>query len=482
MYQEFFSLNQQPFSIAPDPEFIFFTEQHKEALAHLKYGLQGNGGFVVLTGEIGTGKTSICRFLLQDMPTDTDIASITNPAVSEIALLVDICEQFSISYNREKTTLKMMFDTLASWMLVNHQRGRHAIVLIDEAQHLSFNVLEQLRLITNIESDNLKPLQIILVGQTALQEKLQTTELRQLSQRITARYHLQALNKQETNFYIYHRLNTSGAKGTIFDPKSVSYIFKASLGIPRLINQICDRCLLSAFTQSSLIITPSIAKRVIDETELPKRKSRLKTYTPHFIILIAVMLIVFIIKTQSTTIVSYFDDSNEEIMEQEWLTIINSAKSEVPSTAKDLATSAEVFVTTTLEVAQKTSGKLATTITSPITTSETSTIAIEKQPVYLIELTPTKLLQAIPSSNYSLQLAALNNENSVIDFFEEYPQLHKQSYLYKKADTTNSKYVVLLGSFETYKMAKLASTELVNIFPKISPWIKDYKRIHRDLQ
>ena len=441
MYQEFFSLNQQPFSIAPDPEFIFFSEQHKEALAHLKYGLQGNGGFVVLTGEVGTGKTSVCRFLLQDMPTDTDISSITNPAVSEIALLVDICDQFSIYYERENITLKVMFDALASWMLDNHQRGRHAIVLIDEAQHLSFDVLEQLRLITNIESDNLKPLQIILVGQTELQEKLQTNELRQLSQRITARYHLQALDKQETIFYIYHRLNIAGAKGTIFDPKSVSYIFKASFGIPRLINQICDRCLLSAYTQSSLIITPSIAKRAIDQTELPERESRLKTYMPHFIILISAMLIVFIINTQSTTIINYFDDSNIETMRQEWSAVINTAQSETPPT-----------------------------------------IVIEDRAIYKIELTPVKVLQAMPSNNYSLQLVALSNENSVIDFFEEYPQLREKTYLYKKARTTNSKLVVILGSFKSYKMAKLASKELVDLFPKISPWIKDYKTIHRDLQ
>ncbi|WP_413701216.1 ExeA family protein [Psychromonas sp. KJ10-10] len=261
MYQEFFSLTKSPFLIPPDPEFIFFTEQHKEALAHLTYGLQGNGGFVVLTGEVGTGKTTICQYLLKNMPPDTDVSSITQSAVSGITLLVDICNQFSIDYDRNNISLKVMFDALSSWMLKNHQQGRHAIVLIDEAQHLSFDVLEQLRLLTNIEADNQKPLQIILVGQTSLQEKLLTKELRQLSQRITARYHLRTLNQQETIFYIQHRLNIAGAKGAIFDPRAMPAIHKASQGIPLLINQLCDRCLLSAFTQSWLNITPKLVKK-----------------------------------------------------------------------------------------------------------------------------------------------------------------------------------------------------------------------------
>lgn len=435
MYQEFFSLNQQPFSIAPDPDFLFFTEQHKEALAHLKYGLQGNGGFVVLTGEVGTGKTSICRFLLQDMPSDTDIAWITNPAVSEIALLVDICDQFLVDYDRTNITLKVMFDALASWMLANHQRGRHAIVLIDEAQHLSFDVLEQLRLITNIESDNLKPLQIILVGQTALQKKLLTTELRQLSQRITARYHLSSMNKQETIFYIYHRLNKSGATGEIFNSKSVSHIFNASLGNPRLINQICDRCLLSAYTQSSLNITAAITKKAIYETELPKRKNRLVAYAPHFISMISVILIAFIINTQSTAITNYFQSSEQKMMQDEWQELIDLANIQ---TAK------------------------------------------ERQSV--TELTESEVLLAMPAKSYSLQLATLNSEDLVIQFFKQYPQLIGQTYLYQQSGTEEPIFVLLFGTFDTYKMAKVSSKELKILFPKLETWIKDYKTIHRDIE
>lgn len=445
MYQEFFSLNQQPFSIAPEPDFLFFTEQHKEALAHLTYGLQGNGGFVVLTGEVGTGKTSVCRFLLQDMPADTDVASITNPAVSEIALLVEICNQFSISYDRDNISLKVMFDALASWMLENHQHGRHAIVLIDEAQHLSFNVLEQLRLLTNIESDNQKPLQIILVGQTDLQKKLLTKELRQLSQRITARYHLRGLNKQETSFYIHHRLNRSGAKGPIFDPQSIPVIYKASRGIPKLINQICDRCLLSAYTQSSISISAPIAKQAISEAELPKHPHPFAPYIPHSVAIVSVILTVFIINSQAPAIANYFKDSEEQAMQKEWLKIINNANTQP----------------------------------SPAVSEQ---VDASGNPPSVTTLTPVGTLLAMPSSSYSLQLAALPNESSVERFFDEYPRLKGKTYLYHGVTSKKSKYIILLGTFHTYKMAKLASKEFQNQFPKIDPWIKDYKTIHRDIE
>lgn len=450
MYQDFFSLTQQPFSIAPNPDFLFFTEQHKEALAHLTYGLQGNGGFVVLTGEVGTGKTTICQFLLQDMPADTDIASITNSAVSEISLLVDICDQFLIKYDRSNISLKVMFDALASWMLENHQHGRHAIVLIDEAQHLSFNVLEQLRLLTNIESDNQKPLQIILVGQTELQKKLLTTELRQLSQRITARYHLRALNKADTHFYIHHRLNVSGAKRIIFEAKSIPAIFRASQGLPRLINQICDRCLLSAYTQSSISINARMAKQVINEVELPKRKSLLVAYLPYMLGIASLILIVFFINIQAPKVNTYFVESEKQATQQEWLRVINTANEQPEITG--------------VEIKDQTPDVLI----------------IDTQPVIELSITPLGTLLAMPSTSYSLQLKALPNENAVQSFFLEHKDLQQKTYIYQGSG--NDDYVILLGSFNTYKMAKLASKEIIKNFPTIDPWIKDYKTIHSDIR
>lgn len=260
MYQEFFSLKEQPFSISPDPDFLFLSDRHKEALAHLMYGLQGNGGFVLLTGEVGTGKTTVCRALLEDMSPNTDIAFILNPAQTEVELLATICDQLKIEYDVDRASLKTLFDAISGWMLHNLEKGRSAIVLIDEAQHLSFAVLEQLRLLTNIESNNKKPLQVILIGQTELQQKLKENQLRQLAQRITARYHLLPLTLQESEYYIQHRLNVAGASYPIFETRLLKRIFKYSRGIPRLINLICDRSMLCAYSQS----TPKVTAKMID--------------------------------------------------------------------------------------------------------------------------------------------------------------------------------------------------------------------------
>lgn len=268
MYQEFFSLKEQPFSISPDPDFLFLSDRHKEALAHLMYGLQGNGGFVLLTGEVGTGKTTVCRALLQDISDERDIAYILNPAQTEVELLATICDQLHIEYDIDRASLKTLFDAISSWMLHNLEKGRSAIVLIDEAQHLSFSVLEQLRLLTNIESNNKKPLQVILIGQTELQQKLKQNELRQLAQRITARYHLLPLTLQESEYYIQHRLNVAGASYPIFETKLLKRIFKYSRGIPRLINLICDRSMLCAYSQNSPKVTLKMIDLAVKEIDL----------------------------------------------------------------------------------------------------------------------------------------------------------------------------------------------------------------------
>ncbi|WP_160064564.1 AAA family ATPase [Psychromonas sp. L1A2] len=313
MYQEFFSLKEQPFSISPDPDFLFLSDRHKEALAHLMYGLIGNGGFVLLTGEVGTGKTTVCRALLKDISDDTDIAYILNPAQTEVELLATICDQLKIDYDVDRASLKTLFDAISSWMIGNFENGRNAIVLIDEAQHLSFAVLEQLRLLTNIESNNKKPLQVILIGQTELQQKLKENQLRQLAQRITARYHLLPLTLQESEFYIQHRLNVAGATTPIFETKLLKRIFKYSRGVPRLINLICDRSMLCAYSQNSPKVTAKMIDLAVKEIDLSLNdKNEGRSFKQGWRILLLVILTAFT-AIQAPKIFHNFNQPRESI-------------------------------------------------------------------------------------------------------------------------------------------------------------------------
>jgi general secretion pathway protein A len=249
MYYQYFGLTEAPFSIAVNPRYLFMSARHRDALAHLLYGVGAGGGFILLTGEVGTGKTTINRCLLAQLPTDTDVAIILNPALNAIELLASACDELQIKYDHERHTLKTLTDNLHSFLLKNHARGRKTVLLIDEAQHLDFDVLEQIRLLTNLETNSEKLLQIILIGQPELAQMLALPELRQLNQRITARFNLDPLNVDETGAYIHHRLQVAGMnpERVIFPPSVVRGIYKASRGIPRVINVLCDRMLLGAY-------------------------------------------------------------------------------------------------------------------------------------------------------------------------------------------------------------------------------------------
>lgn len=251
MYHQHFGLNEAPFSIAVNPRYLFMSQRHRDALAHLLYGVSGGGGFILLTGEVGTGKTTVNRCLLEQLPDTTDLAIILNPALSAVELLATACDELKIDYPQGTESLKALTDALHHYLLDNHERGRKTVLMIDEAQHLDFDVLEQIRLLTNLETNDEKLLQIILIGQPELTEKLSRPELRQLNQRITARYNLQPLNLQETTAYIRHRLEVAGLRGgiSLFESAAVKQIHSLTRGIPRLINVLCDRALLGAYGQ-----------------------------------------------------------------------------------------------------------------------------------------------------------------------------------------------------------------------------------------
>ena len=266
MYTSFFGLNEKPFSITPDPRYLFMSERHGEALAHLVYGVTESGGFMQLTGEVGTGKTTLVRTLLQNrLPDNADVAVVLNPQLSAIEFLETICEELGIAGIEEKGSSKALIDALNQYLLAAHAKGRRTIVLVDEAQNLARDVLEQVRLLTNLETSKQKLLQIILIGQPELRDSLARTDLRQLAQRITGRYHLEPLARDESAEYIEHRLRVSGALVEIFDSAAKQEVFRLSQGVPRLINVICDRALLGAYSNESRRVSRTLVRRAAAE-------------------------------------------------------------------------------------------------------------------------------------------------------------------------------------------------------------------------
>ena len=276
MYASYFGLKQEPFSIAPDPRLLFMSERHREALAHLLYGVGAErgaasgagGGFVLLTGEIGTGKTTVCQLFLEQVPAHCNVAYIFNPKLTVIELLQSVCEEFHIPLPRPEraVTVKDCLDPLNAFLLREHAAGRNNVLIIDEAQNLSADVLEQLRLLTNLETRERKLLQIVLIGQPELRAMLALPELEQLAQRIIARYHLDALSAPETAQYVRHRMDAAGLTQPLpFDRHALQRIHKRTRGVPRRINLLCDRALLGAFAGGRARVDRGIVDRAASE-------------------------------------------------------------------------------------------------------------------------------------------------------------------------------------------------------------------------
>jgi len=266
MYLEFFGLKEKPFSVTADPNFLYLSKEHREAISHMQYGIQERMGFLEITGEIGAGKTTVCKALMNRLDQRTKTAFILNGNLSEIQLLQAIIEDFGIQVkNKNKIT---MLNALNKFLLEQLKAGNNVVLIIDEAQNLKPSLLEQVRLLSNLETEKEKLLQIVLVGQPELKEKLASSELKQLRQRIAIRYHISPLSMDEVEKYVSHRLNVAGCSlDGIFHRDALEEIFSFSGGIPRLINILCDKSLLAGYTGDKKTINSRIVKKCVKEIE-----------------------------------------------------------------------------------------------------------------------------------------------------------------------------------------------------------------------
>lgn len=265
MYTQYFNLTEKPFSIVPNPRFLYMSEQHREALAHLHYGIQEGEGFILITGEVGAGKTTLCKCLLERIPDTTTVAYILNSKVSAEELLASICDELGIAY-QQGAGQKQLTDKIYDYLLQAHADNKNTVLIIDEAQNLSTDVLEQIRLLTNLETTQKKLLQIILLGQPELRDLFQRADLRQLAQRVTARYHLGPLSKKEVPLYVNHRITVAGGHPPLFDTAALGKLYALTQGVPRLINLICDRALLAAYSENKTLVNKNILVNVAQET------------------------------------------------------------------------------------------------------------------------------------------------------------------------------------------------------------------------
>lgn len=299
MYLNHFGLLEAPFSISPDPRYLYMSERHREALAHLLYGLESDGAFILLTGDVGTGKTTVSRCLLEQVPADTNLAMVLNPKVTSIELLQVICDELRIVYNKRHLSAKALVDLINRNLLAAHSLNKKTVVLIEEAQNLDLDVLEQLRLLTNLETNERKLLQVILLGQPEFLDVLDRPELSQLAQRITARFHLGPLKFNEVTEYVAHRLAIAGCRRPLFARGVIKQLYNYSGGVPRLINVICDRALLGCYVQARhQIDKPTLinaAQEVLGKNKAAIIKAKsLKPVFKYFTVSAIILMLIFL--------------------------------------------------------------------------------------------------------------------------------------------------------------------------------------------
>ncbi len=322
MYLEYFGLLEAPFSIAPDPRYLYMSERHREALAHLLYGIESTGAFILLTGDVGTGKTTVSRCLLDQVPEDTYLALVLNPKLNSIELLQVICDEFRINYDKSDLSAKTLVDSINRYLLGAHALGKKTVLLIEEAQNLDLDVLEQLRLLTNLETSERKLLQVILLGQPEFLEVLDRPELSQLAQRITARFHLGPLKINEVEEYISYRLAIAGCRRPLFGVGVIKLLYRYSGGVPRLINVICDRALLGCYVQNRHYIdkkTLSIAaQEVLGERKAATIQPNLKKYFYPEVVLGVIVIILMVVLSM------YIINSTEDEVAENNLQVIEN--------------------------------------------------------------------------------------------------------------------------------------------------------------
>ena len=273
MYTRYFGLREYPFALSPDPRYLYLSRRHQEALAHLRYGITQAGGFVQLTGEVGTGKTLVIRALLERLPETVDVALILYPFLSVREFVAAILDDLRIPHDKNESSLKALIEALNAYLLEAHARGRRVVLIIDEAQKLSHEILEQVRLLTNLETSKEKLLQILLVGQPELEGLLAQRDLRQLASRVTARYNLSTLSSQETAEYVTHRLRVAGAHAPLFTRAALRAVHRLAHGTPRSINVVCDRALLGAYALSRVQVNAAMVQRAAREVGRPPRRA-----------------------------------------------------------------------------------------------------------------------------------------------------------------------------------------------------------------
>lgn len=297
MYTRYFGLTEKPFAIAPNPQYLFMSELHREALAHLLYGINSEGCIILLTGDVGTGKTTVCRCLIEQLPATTEIAMILNPKLTIIDLFKTICEELKIPIEADAPSTKTYIDRLNTYLLEAHSLGKNTALIIDEAQNLDLEIIEQLRLLTNLETNTHKLLQIVLIGQPELRDILQDPKLSQINQRITTRYHLQPLQVTDVSAYIQHRIQVAGGntRTPLFSRKAIRHVARISKGIPRLINVYCDRALLGAYAQNRDHVSVDIMKKA--EREITPCESRSGGRRKKLIVALAVLFFAICVPT-----------------------------------------------------------------------------------------------------------------------------------------------------------------------------------------